>query len=262
MKDLAQKMIEALRAGADDLAERCRDAELDVEALSERLSAIDSSASLADFFPEEVEPHYMGSAQAAIVARLLRDAGFRCETPRLLEGDQQIDERTIVAGDLVVQGHLQVEAQLVVMGDLVVRSYGDEYGVTSVAGELRAEQGVYTMGFVSVAGMVRTPFLCLDFNQGFAKLYGGCSTRVLIESDHGGSRIFGGIDAEFVTYDELQADEEPTSGTPDALFAMLHDDVHEAAKATLSEEGDGFDHNLGPNLWEQLREGKPLFRDA
>jgi hypothetical protein len=256
MKTYAEGMLASLQEPTGRFAELAEDLGLDTNALTTRLLGIGDDSTLEDFFPESVEPHYTLAGQCALIAKLLVDAGYSGGREAIAERHNlHVGRRTIVPSGLIVKGMLVVKSQLVVMGDLTVDSYTDEFSATSVAGAFHAKRGVYSMGMLSVVGKVKTPFLCLDFNQGYAKLLGGCDVGLLVESDHGGSRIVGPLKAKFVKVDELVGDEDVENTPSEALETLLHDDVKSEAMALVD------DHNVGPTLWNSLASGKQLLRD-
>ncbi len=75
---------------------------------------------------------------------------------------------------------------------------------------------------------------------------------MLIESDHGGSRIFGDVKTKFLQRDELVLDAELENGSPEVLATLLH----AQAKSVATEKAGEYD--LGPALWEMIKAGKPL----
>ena len=92
----------------------------------------------------------------------------------------------------------------------------------------------------------------LDFNQGFAKVLGGCETKVLAENDHGGSRIFGEVKAGFIELDELVLDESletPVSRLQALLVPELAGEVEELLG----------NRELGAFLGGRLIDGAPVF---
>lgn len=258
---IAQRAMALLDAPPGRLAEYCEDLDVELETLRAHLRRIGPGATLEEFFPEEVDPHYVLSGWCGLMAALLRHADVGLAADTVIDGDLAIETRRVVAGNLVVRGHLHVQAQLVVLGDLVAGSYDDEYSATTVGGAMTADVGVYSMGMLTVVGPVRAPLVCLDFNQGFAKLFAGCTTDVLIESDHGGSRIFGPVEAQLVVYDELVTDAPPEQATAEQLESILHPGLCEVVVANCDEEGS-LDHGLGPALWEALRSGAPLLAET
>src|SRR6185295_6149176 len=115
--------------------------------------------------------------------------------------------KRIVFGNLRVEQNLTVGGDLVVFGDLDVRGFHTdtcmEIGTITVGGDFTCNQHILTEGFLSVGGKISAPLVFFSFNQGFAKVLNGCDAQLLIESDHGGTRIFGPVNAEFVIRDEL-----------------------------------------------------------
>ncbi|MEQ1501331.1 MAG: hypothetical protein ABMB14_03830 [Myxococcota bacterium] len=253
MNDLARAMAKLLDAPTGRFSEFAEDLALDIPALRARLEAIGDEADLADFFPAEIEPHYTLSGQCALIAKLVREAGHPLGAPTVIVGDHCVDDRMIVVGDLVVEGRLEVAGQLVVLGDVDAHGYRDKYSATSIGGDLRVTGAICTRGMLSVAGHTRASFVCLDYNQGFAKLLGGCHATALIEADHGGSRIFGTVEVRFLRRDELMLDEDLDDSPAALLSELLSDDV----RAQVMEKADGWD--LGATVCERFDEGARVF---
>lgn len=122
-----------------------------------------------------------------------------------------------------------------------------------VTGSITCGQGLFSEGGLYVGGRVSAPLVTLTFNQGFAKILGGVKARVLIECDHGGSRIFGPVDAATVTYDELVTDD------PDRENASMTDVAKQlnAKAAAAIADLEGLD--AATKLVELVAEGEPIF---
>jgi hypothetical protein len=256
MKALAEKMITLLAKPTGRFHELAEDLELKTDVLRAHLAKITASSKLEDFFTDElaVAGDYVGGPWT-LVAWLLREAGYVKGRPTVFPEDHRIEDTLVVPGDLTVKGQLSVEGKLVVMGDLVASVYRDEFSSVAVGGSMHVEKILDTEGCLGVAGEVRAPIVCLDFNQGYAKLLSGVTARLLLESDHGGTRVFGPVKADFVSYDEMRTDDELEQGTADVLGKFLHADVKEEALA-LGDEEDF--RQLGSFLWAKFQEGKQL----
>jgi len=258
VKEVAERALDLLRDPDGTLPrfrEMAEDVGLSIPALKERLASITPASTFTDLFPShDAPPHYTWSGRATLTAMLLRKAQFPLAADVVFGGDLRVSDRLFVPGNLVVKGRLTVYGTtLVVMGNVQVDVFEDEYASVAIGGDFSAARALYTQAFLGVAGQTKAPFVCLDFNQGFAKLLGGCAATVLIESDHGGSRIFGPVTAGYVSVDELRTDVALSASPPEALAELLHADARDGALAKIA------DFDLGSYLWTALGEGKRLF---
>jgi hypothetical protein len=286
MQDLARTLLAAIRDAHGRFAEIADDLEIDVPALVQQLDAIGADATVHDLFPADIDPAYVRPARHALVAKLLRDAGFPPGAPAMLSGDQRFEEPrffpgdlvvegalglaapllpaapTLVGGDLVVHGALHVASPLVVLGNVRAALYDDAddtgYGEASIAGDLVVARGVRSQAMLAIGGRVETPLLWLDYNQGFAKILGGCAVTVLAESDHGGSRIFGPVSARFVQHDELQTDEPLALSPLDALAEVLRAEVSDELVAAIRADAERGRTSAGARLWDALHAGREV----
>jgi len=232
----------------DDIVEDLR---LDVDAAVKSFAGRDVPALFTD---DDWSPQTPNNwLLAALLASLTKELVGKNEK---VDGDLELSETRIVRGDLHVTGNLKAKGNLFVLGNLTVDGFSlDTYMDIShivVAGDFKCGKGVFSEGLLGVGGRVAAPIISLTFNQGFAKILGGVAARIVIESDHGSSRIFGPVDAQAVSYDELQLDDERDNAGADAIINLL-------APAIRSDvEGlDGMD--LSAKLIELLEAGKTIF---
>jgi hypothetical protein len=148
------------------------------------------------------------------------------------EGNLELTQKRVVVGDLHVKGNLELKSDLFVLGDVVIDGYSRDTSMDIshfvVAGNVTCKKGLFSEGFLGVGGRASAPIIALTFNQGFAKILNGVAAKALVECDHGGSRIFGGVDAGIVIYDELQCDKEPKNGDIEQLAKALTPAAREA----------------------------------
>lgn len=179
------------------------------------------------------EHDWIGDAGTVMLAaRAAGAAGDGTESwPFVVEPGEEVPETwtlfgsdtEVFAGSCHVKGNLKsLGGALVVLGDLTIDGfYRDDIGsILLVGGKVTVGKHVLTKGFWLSGGELTSPFVHLDFNQGFAKLLGGVRTRLLYENDHGGSRVFGRVEADLVICDELVLD-EPRHQRPEELAGLL-----------------------------------------
>jgi hypothetical protein len=178
--------------------------------------------------------------------------------PTLLRGMVHIPwgDLNMYPGNLTVDGSLHVAGNLIVLGDLhVTGALTDAQGANVIViGATDAENYVLTEGFFFLAKILRAPFVHLDFNQGFAKLLGGIEAKVLLENDHGGSRIFGPVEVGFLSYDELTLDDPRPASSWEDLKPLLRRELHKDAQEACESPYD-----LGSLLSGHLKNGEEVF---
>jgi hypothetical protein len=178
------------------------------------------------------------------------------------------EESRFVSGDLLVRGALNFDGGLLVVGGnlRVEKRWHDGQGSTIVVGgDVASDVALHTEGFLAAGGSASAPFVYFDFNQGFAKVLRGVKARLFLEHDHGGSRVFGPIDATYASIDECQVDDG---------VSLPGDDAEDAEQATmlkrlLSQElvkeiDDSVARNrvrylLGCAIADRIKAGKPVF---
>ncbi|MDB4995175.1 MAG: hypothetical protein JWM74_2607 [Myxococcaceae bacterium] len=238
-------------------AEIIDDLEIDLDDLETRLGAKGSTAYDELFGSEE------WSAQTpvqwllgAMLATRVTSFVAKSET---VKGNLVVKKRRLVAGDLEVTGNLELESELFVLGTLKVGGYSldtNDKGVAHivVAGDVSCGTAMLSEGFLMVGGKLTAPLVTLTFNQGFAKILGGVSAKALIEADHGGTRIFGTLQAKALLFDELTVDDEDREpGEPEDLVKLLA----APAKKAIADIDD--DMEIATKLAEHVVAGKPLF---
>lgn len=183
-------------------------------------------------------------------------------------GDLEIGQRAAEQGQLVVGGDLRVEgdlrihdgSQLIVLGDLHVEgSFLDvsEWCLACVLGDMVVRDAMLSSGELFVCGSLTAPFVYLSYNHGHAQLFGGATVCVLIESDHGDSRVWGDADVGFALVDELRGlEEEPRVGDYEGLGQILYDPA--LVDAALDEFGEVDPWRLTDLLVERVEAGQPL----
>jgi hypothetical protein len=238
------------RAVADDVA-------WDVDRLARALARAPDPVSLGDVLPRDrSDPNF--APDALLAALCFADASGR---RRAVRGDLAVgpNKRRVIAGDLRVRGTLQNGGLLVVLGDVHVEGFSEPaqgYGKTVITGSLRADRYVVTEHMLAVGGALRAPFVFLDFNQGFAKVLAGAEARLLVESDHGGSRILGPCRFGALSRDELVVDDDGADAVP--VRDRLADVIAPAyLKRALAAADDG---SLGSFVWEQMKAGRAVLR--
>lgn len=120
--------------------------------------------------------------------------------------DDDLLKLIIIPGNLTVTGNLIQKSILVVLGDVWIHgAYIDtcNYSETVVAGNLWVGKSLLTEAPLGVGSRLTAPFMFLSYNQGATVVLGGCTATMLIESDHGGSQIFGDSTIDYLVVDEL-----------------------------------------------------------
>jgi hypothetical protein len=178
------------------------------------------------------------------------------------------EESRFVSGDLTVRGALDFDGGLLVVGgDLrVEKRWHDGQGSTIVVGgDVASDVALHTEGFLAAGGSASAPFVYFDFNQGFSKVLRGVKARLFLEHDHGGSRVFGPIDATFASVDECQVDDGvllPGDGAENAeqatmLKRLLSEDL--AKDIDDAVERSRVRYLLGCAIASRIKKGKPVF---
>jgi hypothetical protein len=248
------------------LAEYVADMEVDWKAARENLKA--QGDALLDFekvFPVDADDAYALAAHslfAVLGARNLPD--FRPQD-RVVEGDLEVgeDDSVVVTGDLRVSGNLIVKNKLVVFGSLEVGgAYTDlcsNIATVVVGGDVRCGTHLLTEGCFVTAGQVAARLIFFSFNQGFAKVLDGCKAKALLESDHGGTRVFGPVTADIVIRDEIVVDDEdalPEGIELDTLRSIFVDELF--AKIDPTEELD--ERAFVEAVYMRLESKKPVLK--
>lgn len=165
----------------------------------------------------EEEDFYNWSVKTMVVAKLALKSSvdFKPEN-QSIEGNYKVEyedcKPSIIYGDLIVNGNLITEGNLIVLGNVNISGYWlDRYtGIaqTVIAGNLTVGKTLLTEGNLSVGGKLNAPFVYLSYNQGFTTVIEGCNSKILIESDHSNSWIFGETKTEYYSHDELHTETE------------------------------------------------------
>ena len=236
MKATNQDWLDALDKLQDDkrlaphLAEILADLEIDLAALEGRLDEPGSLAFDALFGESEWGPQTPGQwLLGAMLARRTRSFVKKSEK---ITGNLVVTERRVVEGDLEISGNLEAKNDLFVLGDLTVGGYFRDtcrdISNIIIAGDLKVGSMLFTEGFLMVGGRASAPVVALSFNQGFTKVLAGVAAKAIIEADHGGSRIFGPVDAGVLIYDELVTDDDDRdNGEVADLAALLAADARD-----------------------------------
>jgi hypothetical protein len=192
-----------------------RDLQLDRAAVRAKLAAAgDARVDLTAVIDRDKVPaaDYRRSGWHLVAAMVARGLPGFTPKPERVEGDLTIEqeEPKVVLGDLRVEGNLRVRGSLLVLGDLIVKGWHkdkySDYSRIVIAGSMSAGDHIFSEGFLRVGGKVSAPAVILTFNQGFATILGGLSTRVFLEADHGGTRIMGPVEAIWAAWDEAVLD--------------------------------------------------------
>jgi hypothetical protein len=237
------------------------------------LDTLDAPASVDALFDDSGEWELERAARWLLGGMLVtRMKSFKAVAEKV-EGDLELDGRRIVLGDLDVSGKIELEDDLIVLGNLNVAKYSRDTFMNVcnliVTGSITCGQGLFSEGGLYVGGRVSAPLVTLTFNQGFAKILGGATARVLIESDHGGTRIFGPVDAAVVSFDEMRLDDdERDSASAAELLKHLTDDAArvvagEDAAAGEDDDEDDDDLDVGEvasKLVELVANGEAIFK--
>jgi hypothetical protein len=161
---------------------------------------------------------------------------------RSVHGSLLIDrgESWVVSGDLRVGGDLDVRGRLLVLGDLEVGGLcEDDYSsgaAVVVGGDLRSGRGLRSEGFLHVGGRLEAKGACLSFNQGYARVLGGFRGDLLLERDHGGSWIFGKVEATLCSTDELRFEKGSRMGNTPA--ERIHAELSPELRRAVSDPTD------------------------
>ena len=238
------------------------------------LDALDAPASLDALFDDSGEWELEAAARWLLGGMIVtRMKSFKAVAEKV-EGDLELDGRRIVLGDLDVSGKIELEEDLIVLGNLNVAKYSRDTFMNFcnliVTGSITCGQGLFSEGGLYVGGRVSAPLVTLTFNQGFAKILGGARARALIESDHGGTRIFGPVDAAVVSFDEMRLDDERENASTAELLKHLTDNAAsvvagEDAAAGEDEDDDEDDDDLdvgevASKLIELVANGEAIFK--
>jgi hypothetical protein len=191
---------------------------------------------------------YHWDVRAAVVATAARRALGETGRPvpvQVNDGDYEVRDRRVVTGSLDIRGRLVLweGAELVVLGDVraadVVElddhgDHGGYYATFACGGDLAVDGLVSTGGGFVVAVSLTAEVVLAYYNQGFLIVGGDLRTKVLYESDHGGSVVLGTADTGAALIDEMH-------GVPD--------------------DGHGGDRLLGLVRWELVEEVRSLIDD-
>jgi hypothetical protein len=171
-----------------------------------------------------------------------------CKTDTILPDG----EERVVAADARTRGNLVVRGMVVVLGDLAIDGVlRVELGASVVViGNLSAKAAIRSEGMLLVNGDVSAPLVFLAYNQGFAKMFGSCQARMLVEADHGGSRIVGPLRAEIVETDELQLAARARRSRIDGVLLAPPDEAPLGAEWAA----------LATDLADRLERGERVFR--
>lgn len=161
-------------------------------------------------------------AQALGEAEGAREAIERAEPSPMegahhLEGDLQVRGGltvapggvVLVAGDLRVAGDVRLGqgARLIVLGRCLIEgdwfSEADE-AIGCVVGDLEIHNALFSTGELIVGGHLGVPFAYVCGERGELVVLRGVRARVLIEDEHGASRVWGDSVIDFVILDELK----------------------------------------------------------
>jgi hypothetical protein len=256
-----ERALDELTA-AHGFGEIARDLEFDGAAFARCLRGASERLGLGELLSRvDAEPHHSWAARALVAVLAFRRAAGSPEQRGQIDAPLQVGSLELLTGvqrsfpgSLTVDGNLKVSGRLTVAGDLTVRGhYQDRLGAQVVVGGKLACAGyLRTEGFLAVGGALTAALVYLDFNQGVTKVLDGARAKLLIESEHAGSRIFGRVDADYLSYDELRCDAAPAQDA-ERLARLLVSDL--AQPATSLEGGD-----LASLLIGLLDEGQPVFR--
>lgn len=257
---------------------------MDLEAMEKRIEALSEDPTLRTYLPvlDHDDPHFyfwghrmfmaLAMAQPVLLTRSPDEIIEEPDDELLIDGsvrldgeDLSLDSETGDAGGLIITGDLTLArgnlkiadgARLFVLGDLTIDgSFLDEseWSVVVVLGDVTITGRCLSSGEFFVGGHFECPFAYFSYNHGHCKLMDGVTSRIFIESDHGGSQVWGDVDVDFLLVDEVEGMEwqELSEGIP-ALRDILADDT---VIDELLEEAGGFPDDIDTwDLTERLLE--------
>ena len=213
----------------NDIAE---DLEVNLDDLEKKLAKLKTATTAFDELFGGGDWTAQTPGQWLVGAMLAVRAKSFTKSNEMHEGDLELSEKRVVGGDFHITGNLELKSDLFVLGNLAIGGYTrDTYMDIShlvVAGSIKAGKGIFSEGFLGAGGRASAPIIALTFNQGFAKLLDGAAAQAIVECDHGGSRIFGAVDASVLIYDELHCDEEHDNSSVADLAQLLTPAAREA----------------------------------
>jgi hypothetical protein len=249
-------------------AERCEevfsDLETDVEKLEQRLRAkAGEPIAFEDVLPLEGKRLYRLGQYTLLTMLLARELPSFRASGETVTGDLELeaDETRTVTGDLRVTGNLKVAGTLLVFGSLEVGGYhNDLYSAIAtvvVGGDMRCGQHCLTEGFLSVGGELSAPLVFFSFNQGFGKVLGGLKAKLLLEFNHGPSRVFGPVGAPLIVTDELRIDEPAQPTDVEEHWSELEALLLPQISAKVEEKDV---RHVNDAVYEAAKRGKPVLR--
>jgi hypothetical protein len=126
-----------------------------------------------------------------------------------------------------------------------------------VGGDMRCGKHCLTEGFLSVGGELAAPLVFFSFNQGFAKVLGGVKAKLLLEFNHGGSRVFGPASAPMILTDELVLDPPAESKDVEEQWAELEAMLLPQIAAEVKEKDV---RRVNDAVYEAAKRGRPVLR--
>ncbi len=216
---------------------------MDLEALEQKIEKFSDNPTLEEYLPviDYDEPEfYFWSYRMFMALAMARPVLLEQDPELFVDGSKRLEDedlvldgdgdRMVVTGDLTLErGNLKIDdgAELLVLGDLTIDGSlldKSEWSLVIVLGDVTITGRCLSSGEFFVGGHFKCPVAYFSYNHGQCTLMDGVTSRIFIESDHGGSQVWGDVGVDFLLIDEIHGMEwqELSEGIP-ALREMLTD---------------------------------------